>query len=721
MSRHISWLASTLLIISCLASASCGGGTVASKDAEAPLSTVSPSATTTPGSTPLTDTPQATPSPETPATQDGSNDVVMPKPSPLPGGLNACIGRAAAPAGPLNVVGQTPLQVLSGYARGIYAANADGSALRYVANVSAWTATAGASGGLSWSPAGTKVAFVGSTGDGASLIVLDLMTGEMRNLPTPGFVYRIAWDGEEHVMLWEELSGQATRVLTQVPLDGGPPVQLVTLPEDGGNLAWSPNGQCFVLSFQGANWKNETDVFARDGTPLTGVQDAAQAVWSPDGSTLALECGNGGPFKTCVWPLGDSRSPRPIGDGYPEAWSARGDSVVVSVWSENGAHIGLFPAEGSASQVLIDGTSPALSSDDVHLALVRDGNVYVRNLSTSNETRVTDSIIPYMREPSWSPDGSTLLFAFNPGDSDIYVANADGSGERLLTVGHAPEWSPDGTRIEFAVGEAALGAWGSLYAADIAGGSLVRLGDYSFDDIGDFCIGASGDSWSPNGKYIVYYTENGANVKGGMYLAPSDGSASPLQIGGGSGPNWSPKGDELVFTGSVGPPYTCAVFTQTISGRQSQRLAEGAWAAWSPRGDLIAFIVNAEVHVIKPDGSGERVVVEKMTSDTVPFSSAPYAPSWSPDGRKLAFRFADSADQAGIYVVDVDSPGPARLVTDGTAESWTPDGQKLVVSRFEDRRFVSYLVNVDGSGEQKLVDGDGVDWSPDGSKILFSR
>jgi Tol biopolymer transport system component len=60
--------------------------------------------------------------------------------------------------------------------------------------------------------------------------------------------------------------------------------------------------------------------------------------------------------------------------------------------------------------------------------------------------------------PAWSPDGERLAFArYEPdvdtGSGDLWVANADGSGERLLLGGpdddSAPSWSPDGRRIAF--------------------------------------------------------------------------------------------------------------------------------------------------------------------------------------------------------------------------------------------------------------------------------
>ena len=87
----------------------------------------------------------------------------------------------------------------------------------------------------------------------------------------------------------------------------------------------------------------------------------------------------------------------------------------------------------------------------------------------------------------------------------------------------------------------------------------------------------------------------------------------------------------------------------------------------------------------------------------------------------LAFALSTSTLAWSAYVVDVDNGKAPLYVGDGQVENWTPDGQKVVLSKFEDRHYVSYLANIDGSGEQKFVDGAGVDWSPDGTKILYSR
>jgi len=702
-------LPGVLVVALSLGFAACGHGAATSSDAEPPLPTVDASVTSAPRSTPLPVTPQSTPSPSDITPTALPLDV---PPSPAPASLADCIGHAAAP-NQVDVAGQAPPQVLAGYPRGIYAVDADGSDIRYAADVHPWAPAAEFSGNFAWSPDGTKIAFMGSHGGAGGLVVLDPATGEMDDFSVPLYVWGIEWSRQDSILAWGELIGQPKYALDQVPLDGSTPAQLFFLPSSPYDLAWSPNGRCFAIGFA-AN--SETHILAEDGSLLTGVKGGDRPVWSPDGSTLALECGDGGPWKTCVWPLDGSEAPREIGIGIPEGWSDNGDAVIVGTWNENAQTTLLLSPTGEAAPVAVQGESATISHDGAHLAFVRDGNIYVKNLTTGDEVQVTDSIIPYMGQPIWSPDGSTLLFTFNPRDTDIYIANADGSDERPLMSGHAASWSPDGSRIEFAVGEAALGSWGSLYVAG-SDHSLVRLGNYAFGDVvTSLCWGHTNDPWSPDGKYIVYETESDPNTTGGVYLANPDGSTLPLRTHYGSGPNWSPDGEKVTFTGAQpAPSYACTVFTATVPDGAPVPLAEGLRSTWSPRGDLIAFTNNSEIHVIGPDGTGERTVASAMSAGT------PHDLLWSPDGHLLASSFVTSSNQWSTYVVNVDNPAQPTYVSEGEVESWTPDGQKLVVSRFEDRHYVSYLVNLDGSGEQKFVDGAGVDWSPDGTKILYSR
>jgi Tol biopolymer transport system component len=85
------------------------------------------------------------------------------------------------------------------------------------------------------------------------------------------------------------------------------------------------------------------------------------------------------------------------------------------------------------------------------------GRLFVMRADGSGVRDVTPAGILDAQQATWSPDGLRIAFAalaIGGGDSEIYVAAADGSGLRQLTDNYLPDrmptWSPDGRRIAFA-------------------------------------------------------------------------------------------------------------------------------------------------------------------------------------------------------------------------------------------------------------------------------
>lgn len=102
------------------------------------------------------------------------------------------------------------------------------------------------------------------------------------------------------------------------------------------------------------------------------------------------------------------------------------------------------------------------------------------------------------------------------------------------------------------------------------------------------------------------------------------------------------------------------------------------------------------------------------------------SPSWSPDGRKLAYvSFEQRRPQ--IYVTDV-ATGSRTLVTSFSgingAPAWSPDGRQLAIVLSKSGRPKIYVINLASKQLRQVTTGMGIDtepsWAPDGRSILFT-
>ena len=92
-------------------------------------------------------------------------------------------------------------------------------------------------------------------------------------------------------------------------------------------------------------------------------------------------------------------------------------------------------------------------------------------------------------------------------------------------------------------------------------------------------------------------------------------------------------------------------------------------------------------------------------------------PDWSPDGQKIAFsRNVDG--NVDIYIINVDGTGLQRLTTapgNDSVPAWTPDGRQIVFRTTRSGLWQIYLMNANGSNQHLIVDnvGAGDEWAFD--------
>jgi len=249
-----------------------------------------------------------------------------------------------------------------------------------------------------------------------------------------------------------------------------------------------------------------------------------------------------------------------------------------------------------------------------------------------------------------------------------------------------------------------------VYLAEVATGRLWRL--------------ERGGAWSPDGKVLA--SAGCCSGQGGLdVIEVPAGPVVRIFSGDVDTLAWSPDGAQIAFSPAQGGALARGAYVINRDGSGLKRLSERTgWISWSPRGDRIAL-----------QGPG-LYLVEAATGDTSEIPDATQAPwypgsvSWSPDGALLAF-----ANDSGLYVYSPDT-GDRRQVAVGPSAfpSWSPDGRRIAfyfgpripmaygayAGDPEVGQQIPHVVELEGSSEPKpLPVAATMSWSPDGSQIAY--
>lgn len=204
-------------------------------------------------------------------------------------------------------------------------------------------------------------------------------------------------------------------------------------------------------------------------------------------------------------------------------------------------------------------------------------------------------------------------------------------------------------------------------------------------------------------------------------------------------PAFSPDGLQLAYTWHSNTDLHQSIYVQNIyDDRRSLLIDTGRddyAPTWSPNGDRIAFLHTGsapqtfEVIVVNRRTPAQQRRIATVCDASDAFHGAPSL-SWSPDGRSLVTTDCEKNGNPGLTVISVETGAlghltapPARTVDDQAV--YSPDGAQIAFRRSEgDASDDIYLIPSTGGTARKITTQsnpiDGLAWSADGRRIIFS-
>jgi Tol biopolymer transport system component/DNA-binding winged helix-turn-helix (wHTH) protein len=396
-----------------------------------------------------------------------------------------------------------------------------------------------------------------------------------------------------------------------VPALGGAERKIAEVQSGGTSFSFMPDGQTIAVADRDSANSNsgiffvnvETGAKQRLTAPPLNFNDHSPRI-SPDGKSIVfLRAASVSDMDLYIVSVAGGEAPRRLTFDQAQinglAWNADRESVIFS--SRRGqslsANLWQIPVAGDEPVPVMTGgknpVNPTVAPDGKTIAYgeeFEDINIWrlIRSESVAGVSGFKKFIASARSDHSQqiSPDGGKIVFVSErTGNSEIWLANADGSNPLQLTTlngAGSPRFSPDGKNIAFGRN---IEGKGEIFVISAEGGAPRRLTENPARDV----IPA----WSADGRSI-YFTSDRSGELQIWKMSADGGEARQITQHGAFEAFESPDGKTLFYSKERGVAGLWRVASEGGEETPAAELAEaGYWRSWTVTQSGVYYVARS--------------------------------------------------------------------------------------------------------------------------------